>query len=156
MRAPIVSVGRAWAGVGPPCPGDCGPGAGHATPRRGSSRTWGHASSRPGHQVSEVGQRAPAEVVSGLELAWAGLEAAVSKQAPGEGRTYRRREAARRPRCPEVRCCPPESDHSTWAAPPAAGTPGSDPRGPFWSQLTQLMPGHASNFRALTFPFSNL
>lgn len=37
------------------------------------------------------------------------------KQGPRDDRTYRRREAARGPRSPEVLGCPPESDRNTWA-----------------------------------------
>ena len=76
MRAPIVSVGR---GCSFHCRGRLLEDVGATT------------SILPGGHMVEVGQQAPAGVVSVLELPWAALKTALT----GEGRTCRWQVAAR-------------------------------------------------------------
>lgn len=71
---------------------------------------WGHTSVRPGGHLADVGQQAPAEVVSVLELPWAGLRTALTIA-----------DRRRPPVCLAVQrdwaALPPQSDRSPALAP---------------------------------------
>lgn len=167
MRAPIVSVWRAWAGgggrvsvgtrrPGPELPLQTEDASGRrVTPPRPLGvrcRTWVSGrllgSSQGCTCEGGCGGR-PAET-----------------RPPGRAfRTYLGREEEGTNCSTKALCCLLESVHNTCSGPwgcvsgtgaVALGLPGSDQRGLFWSQLTHLMTSPASNFPALTFPFSNL